>query len=416
MGDPLRSCRDATWQARRQALRAYLRARLVAAPCRSAAALYATLHGRLPPPGSTWADLLNVADSALAPRARAGGAIPLIVSWNLRSLRDPTTHAASGKRACLRTWVQKGYIVLLQETHWAAADKAIWEADLQGARVLHSPAVLTQRGGTSRGVAIIIPAGVHLVNFRSVLPGFAVEAQVTVQGAPPRLLSTYFPPTRQAQTLTELRGSGDLCLGGVPLPTVVGGDLNAQWPAPRRGEAELVNDWLSLLRDLGTIPLACAGGSCTTEHGSSQIDFLALPAGEVSACDCAPQWTAYSDHAPLRSTPAQAIGRRYLPITPSAFKAVSADALVDLRRRVRTLEGMFGVSRLAASPAMPTYMAADDPGDCPHDLPVPLDVGDGAPSLPTDLHAQHATRGPAPQAPYAFHFERQRWATAVQHS
>ncbi len=250
---------------------------------------YATLHGRLPPPGSTWADLLNVADSALAPRARAGGAIPLIVSWNLRSLRDPTTHAASGKRACLRTWVQKGYIVLLQETHGTAADKALWEADLQGAHVLHSPAAHTQRGGTSGGVAIIVPAGVQLDSSRTVLPGFAVEARVTCQGTPLRLLSTYFPPARQAQALSELRGSDSLCPAGARLLTVIGGDLNAQWPSPRRGEAELVEDWLGFLRDLGTIPLAFSGGSCVTERGASQIDFLALPAGEAGSFDCVPR-------------------------------------------------------------------------------------------------------------------------------
>ncbi len=181
--------------------------------------------------------------------------------------------------------------ILLQETHWAAEDHAPWEADLQGAKVIHSPAVPTLRGGSSGGVAVIVPAGSQVTSSRVVLPGLVVEACVQVHGASLRLLSVYFPPGRQAQTLADLRGAGHLACASAARPTIVGGDLNAQWPAPCRGEADLVSDWASFLRDLRTLPLAYTGGSCSIDYGASQIDFLALPTSDAGSYDCAPQWT-----------------------------------------------------------------------------------------------------------------------------
>ena len=102
----------------------------------------------------------------------------------MRSLKDPTTHAAGGKRAYLRSWLQKGHIILLQETHWDDADHAAWEADLQGAKVIHTPAVDTGRGGTSGGVAIILPAGARVDASRVLLPGLALEVRASIQGGP----------------------------------------------------------------------------------------------------------------------------------------------------------------------------------------------------------------------------------------
>ena len=179
--------------------------RRITAPCRSATALFTLLHNRLPPPGTTWAALLHVTDAALAPRAALPTALPQVASWNLRSLRDPTTHVAAGKRSCLRTWLQKGSVIMLQETHWLESDKATWEADLQGTKVIHSPAVATDRGGTSGGVAIILPAGSTLVSSRTLVPGYAVAAHVTVQGTSLRILSLYFPPGRQTQIVAGIR-------------------------------------------------------------------------------------------------------------------------------------------------------------------------------------------------------------------
>ncbi len=294
-----------------------------------------------------------------------------MVSWNLRSLRDTTTFAAKGKRACLRSWLQKGSIILLQETHWSDADKAVWEADLLGAQVVHAPATSTARGGSSGGVAIILPSGSRLVSSSVLVPGYAVAATVSWGGAELRLISSYFPPDRQAATLASLRRALEPTARSL-LPLIVGGDLNAQWMAPRRGEAELVQDWLTALHSLGVVPLAYAGHSYITDRGGSQIDFLAVTAASAVSLDCRAHWTAFSDHAPLRLSPAHSSGRRDLPITPAMFQTAGTAALADLRRRLRALEGTFGLRRLVATPQLPAFCHPDRPGDCPRGLLPPL--------------------------------------------
>ena len=142
--------------------------------------------------------------------------------------------------------------------------------------------------------------------------------------------------------------------------------------APRRGEAELVQDWLTALHSLGVVPLAYAGHSYITDRGGSQIDFLAVTAASAVSLDCRAHWTAFSDHAPLRLSPAHSSGRRDLPITPAMFQTAGTAALADLRRRLRALEGTFGLRRLVATPQLPAFCHPDRPGDCPRGLLPPL--------------------------------------------
>ncbi len=384
---------------RRRSLRPLLSQRGVAAPCRSAAALFLALHGRHPPPATTWADLLEVSDAALSPPSCSPDPIPPCITWNLRSLRDTTTHSARGKRACLRAWLQKGAVVFLQETHWTDADKAVWEADFQGTKIVHAAATATGRGGTSGGVAILLPPATHLVTHAVLVPGRAILATVRSGQQELRLLATYFPPGRQGETLAALRRAlhlGDARAASRAAPVICGGDLNAQWTHPRAGEATLVQDWADTLHELGAVPLPYSGSSFSSDRGGSQIDFLAVPTGAMASLDCHARWTAFSDHAPLCSSQALPTGRRDRPMTPAAFHTLSASDLANLRRRLRTLEGTFQLPRLVATPQLPDFAAPEQPGDCPHDAYLADGEGDcGAAGAPTDHDTPRSEAEPA---------------------
>ena len=166
---------------------------------------------------------------------------------------------------------------------------------------------------------------------------------------------------------------------------MLGGDLNAQWTDPRTGEADLIQDWMDTLHSLGVSPLPYTGHSFYTDHGGSQIDFLAVPAGSAGTLDCHARWTAFSDHAPLCSSPAHAVGRRDLPMTPAMFQTLGEGALADLRRRLRTLEGTFRLQRLVATPQLPAFRGPEQPGDCPRQLSLLDD--DGGAGFPGDVQA-----------------------------
>ncbi len=409
LSDPLPAGRDRSWVSRRRSLRPYLAQRHFSAPCRSAAALFLALHGRPPTPASTWADLLEVSDAALSPSPCPLDSIPPCVTWNLRSLRDIATHSARGKRACLRAWLQKGAVVFLQETHWTNADKAVWEADFQGAQIVHAEATATGRGGTSGGVAILLPPTVRLVSHSILVPGRAVLATARFGQQELRLLATYFPPGRQNDTLAALRRA--LHLGGdhapnSSTPVICAGDLNAQWTSPRAGEAALVQDWVDTLHDLGAAPLPYSGSSFSSDRGGSQIDFLAVPIGDMASLDCHARWTAFSDHSPLCSLPAQPIGRRDRPMTPAAFRTLRAPDLANLRRRLRTLEGIFQLPRLVATPQLPEFASPQQPGDCPQDMGLTHDDDGHSASYTPAEPASHASEAAVTTVPTQPHSPR----------
>ncbi len=155
------------------------------------------------------------------------------------------------------------------------------------------------------------------------------------------------------------------------------------------GEAGLVQDWIDTLHTLGVSPLPYTGSSFSTDQGGSQIDFLAVPTGSAGTLDCHARWTAFSDHAPLCSTPAHPVGRKDLPMTPAMFQTLSGEALADLRRRLRTLEGTLRLPRLVATPQLPAFTGPERPGDCPQELS--LSDGDGG----DELDCGHISAGAA---------------------
>ena len=146
----LPTARSPEWCSTRRTLAAALRKHGLQHKVRSAFTLWNLLHHTSPPRGATWSTLIaNYTFNQLCQqlRARHVQAGVRLASWNLRWLVSPHTDQAAGKRALVRRWLEAGRIVLLQETHWTAADLAVWETAFPAATVLAAPATAGPRGG-----------------------------------------------------------------------------------------------------------------------------------------------------------------------------------------------------------------------------------------------------------------------------
>ena len=123
---------------------------------------------------------------------------PSFVTWNVRWLVDPHALANVRKRLRIRRWLEAGRIVLLQETHWAELDCGVWSTLFPASTTISSPAI-TQAGG----VAIIVPAGIEVINHQVLVPGYAIIAHLRYRDKHVRVLSLYIPP---ASATTRLLG------------------------------------------------------------------------------------------------------------------------------------------------------------------------------------------------------------------
>ena len=85
------------------------------------------------------------------------------------------------------------------------------------------------------GVAIISPPGLPLLRVRVVVPGYAVQADIHSCGLDRRVVSCYVPPGRDRSVMQAIQDN--LETGGDCWH--LGGDLNFQLCAPRRGEEDL---------------------------------------------------------------------------------------------------------------------------------------------------------------------------------
>eukprot|EP00959_Pyramimonas_sp_CCMP1952_P108842 2276007-Pyramimonas_sp.AAC.1 len=67
-------------------------------------------------------------------------------------------------------WLDAGRIVLLGETHWGAAEQALWAAQFPPATVHSSPAQVGPGGGATGGVAVLLPATLQATTVTELVP------------------------------------------------------------------------------------------------------------------------------------------------------------------------------------------------------------------------------------------------------
>ena len=215
-GVPGARCRE--WARCRAALRTHLRRVGCTREVRSPSALWLATGRRSPcpgacPAGTTWGDLCDgytVGQVAAALAATGTGGAPRVCSWNARWLVDAQSDTNAAKRAFICGRLAEGKVVLLQETHWSAADIGIWSGLFPGTEVAASAARVGPGGGPQGGVAILVPAHLHIVQWTVIEPACAVEAHLAPNGcsnAVMRVQSLYFPPADRHRIVQAYAGA-----------------------------------------------------------------------------------------------------------------------------------------------------------------------------------------------------------------
>ena len=139
------------WRSATSHLQAALREHGCTRKVRSWRTLWRAVHLSAPPRFCTWAQLcdgknLEQLVGALRRGDEDGGKLSL-VNWNIRWLVDPLATITLRKKAVVTRWLEKGKVVMLQETHWNPTIAAQWEALFPDVRVVYSPAIRTEAGG-----------------------------------------------------------------------------------------------------------------------------------------------------------------------------------------------------------------------------------------------------------------------------
>ena len=198
----LPSAHSAAWALAKNSLRRQLEARGCRAFPRSPASLHSLATGasRLPPPGATWASIVQAAsldDLVARLRGPQRPASPQLLAWNVRWMQSTHTDQAARKKGPIAAAAARGDICLLQETHWYPRDAALWGGLFPQATLYHSPARPGPEGGPQGGVAILLPSTWEVQDVTALVPACALQvtARRRARGsAAIRFHSIYFPP------------------------------------------------------------------------------------------------------------------------------------------------------------------------------------------------------------------------------
>ncbi len=208
-------------------------------------------------------------------------------TWNVTSLRSQRD--ATHKVRKIRSMADQG-VVLLQETHLAANDPLALRPSLPHCDVRSSMASQTEKGGTSGGLAFVVPT--HLGyqvegSIVEVLPGLLAWLGITYCGLRFRCWNVYAVPHRKAEVFTALKAECQRLQAmpaGDPAHAVLdvfAGDLNLS--PLRDADAKLFDVAATALRlrcaRFSTLDAAAAQGTFRNCHGPHWIDH----AGGVEA-------------------------------------------------------------------------------------------------------------------------------------
>ena len=112
-------------------------------------------------------------------------------TWNVSGWR--TLQWTNPKTRAILRRARKG-IVCLQETRWTASTATSFLQTFPGFDLAHTPAIATEHGGLSGGVAILIPCTFRLLREVVVTPGKIIAAQVQTRTDCFWVLSVYCHP------------------------------------------------------------------------------------------------------------------------------------------------------------------------------------------------------------------------------
>ena len=143
-------------------------------------------------------------------------------NWNVSGW-TPSQAANDPKMRLIKRLLHTGP-VSLQETRWHAETPQNLYHNIPGLRIAHSAGLPTERGGTSGGVAILIPPGWMLDRTEEIIPGRAVLAVLQDRYSTLGLISVYLHPQSKGDELRQLlawaKGTK------VDFPLYINGDFN----------------------------------------------------------------------------------------------------------------------------------------------------------------------------------------------
>ena len=290
--------------------------------------------------------------------------------WSMRA----QSKTSSRNNAFEDGWMQ-GKVFLLQETHWETADLAVWETLFPAATIIASEAV-----NGAGGVAIIIPPAVEIIREHTLVPGYAILAELRYRGQSIRVLSWYLPPGRRDEVMAQI--SQALPVQGSPL--FAGGDLNYHVPAPTPDEHERAQLVRGFLAERSSMCVEFPGPTHrpTEQHAgnSRQLDAFSVPATAIWKWTVTPCWTdGQSDHAAIIAS----LHRRRTSdsgvLSAHLVKGLPPIALADLRSRFGLLERLFNIPGRGHSAARQhnPFVRPLDPGLAPRDAIHPEENEEG---------------------------------------
>ena len=189
-----------------------------------------------------------------------------ITTWNVSGWR--TIQWTNNKSRLIHRYARKS-VVCLQETRWSDSTATSFLQNYPGYNLVHTPALVTEQGGLSGGVAILIPCSFRLLREVVVAPGRIVAAHIQSRADSCWIISTYCHPTSAGQDLetlaawlTDHQDEAD--------PFFILGDLN-------HGNTSAPNVWQRLLETAQVEDIVNEEPTYWGPHGTSSIDKVLLP-------------------------------------------------------------------------------------------------------------------------------------------
>ena len=189
-----------------------------------------------------------------------------ITTWNVSGWR--TVQWTHQKSRAIHRAARKG-LVCLQETRWSDSTAVHFLQNYPGYDVAQTPAIVTDNGGLSGGVAILIPCGFRLLREEIILPGKIIAAYVQSRSDTYWVISAYCHPNT-ASTDCEVLATWLDNHQDESAPFFVLGDFN-------RSNILAPQTWQQVLDASHGEDIVNGSDTFWGPNGSSSLDKVILP-------------------------------------------------------------------------------------------------------------------------------------------
>ena len=201
-----------------------------------------------------------------------------LVSWNITGWW-PSNIGYDRKLALVRRYVKKGP-VCLQETKWTTGMACSMQQKIPGARIIDAPAIDTDAGGVSGGVAVIVPSSFTVQETCIVVPGRVLGARIQSRVSQLWIFSIYLHPVTKKDELD--RFIQWLMSDRLPsLPCILAGGFN-------KADVSHSSEWSTLLSLVGLESTVHGNTTFTGPKGDSSLDDILIPTEYVMNCSLWP--------------------------------------------------------------------------------------------------------------------------------